>query len=77
MADEVAPDQTTFAMITLREFVCKDCGHKVVVHPRLPLHYTPNLCCECYERGEPQRQALSIKIMKKVLDLMHICGVNG
>jgi hypothetical protein len=63
-------------MITLREFVCKGCGHKVVVHPCLPYDYTPNLCCECWEHGEPKRQAETVRIVIKTLELLRLCGVR-
>jgi hypothetical protein len=33
----------------LREFVCKQCEHKVVVHPNYPKDRLPNLCMQCYE----------------------------
>jgi hypothetical protein len=61
-------------VITLREFVCKECGHKVVVHPRLPLDYTPNICCECYEHGQPKRRDAEARIFNKAVEIMRLCG---
>ncbi len=34
----------------LREFVCKHCGHKVVVNPKLPPDANPNCCTPCWEK---------------------------
>lgn len=45
------------ALPDLREFQCKECGHIVVVHPDLPADYTPSICCQCWNAGEPERQA--------------------
>lgn len=33
----------------VREFECVQCGHKVVVNPRLPKDYTPSVCTPCWE----------------------------
>lgn len=40
----------------LREFVCVECRHTVVVNPNLPPDYEPKMCMDCYERIEAPRQ---------------------
>jgi hypothetical protein len=34
----------------LREFVCKYCGHTVVVHPNYLKDELPNWCKQCWEQ---------------------------
>jgi hypothetical protein len=48
---------------TLREFVCKQCGHTVVVKPNLPADYMPNICTPCLEMGESGRQRKMAEMM--------------
>lgn len=36
----------------IMEFVCKHCGHTVVVNPKLPSNYTPNVCTPCWDKIE-------------------------
>jgi hypothetical protein len=33
----------------LREFVCRHCGHKIVVHPDFPPDEVPTCCIHCYD----------------------------
>lgn len=43
-------------MTELREFVCIECGHSVIVNPKLPADYVPNKCTPCWEKEEQGRQ---------------------
>lgn len=55
----------------LREFVCNECGHTVVVNPNLPADYTPTVCCQCYDQVVmPRAELRAQKSMAKLLGLL-------
>jgi hypothetical protein len=54
----------------LREFKCKECGHTVVAHPGIPPDVTPNICMECYSRGELAHQARMAILMLGMMGLL-------
>jgi len=37
-------------MTTIREFVCKYCGHTLVVNPNFPKDELPTTCTPCYDK---------------------------
>lgn len=45
----------------LRTFVCKHCGHEVVVNPKLPPNYTPNVCTPCFDAFERPRHEKAMR----------------
>lgn len=63
-------------MYKLREFVCKECGHKVVVNPKLPEEYTPTVCTPCYENIVlPKLIENEKKIFQKTTALLKTLGL--
>ena len=55
----------------LREFICKHCGHTVVVNPNLPDDYTPAVCKQCYDRIErPKHERFERELITKVQALL-------
>lgn len=54
----------------LREFVCKSCGHKVVVNPNLPADYTPNICTPCFERTSAEARAEIFSGLMEFVELL-------
>jgi hypothetical protein len=60
----------------LREFVCTECGHKVVVNPQLPPDYEPTICCECYDRVvRPKMDVMDRKIAIEMQKLARLLGL--
>lgn len=54
----------------LREFVCKECKHTVVVNPKLPADYKPQICTECYNKIEgPRQQQFMTKLFADIQDI--------
>lgn len=68
------PDGTPYE---LREFVCKNCGHKVVINPALPADYVPNICRECWQRGESQRRAQQSALVGRIGDFLRKIGESS
>jgi DNA-directed RNA polymerase subunit RPC12/RpoP len=64
--------------LKLREFVCKYCGHSVVVRPDLPDDYTPNVCGTCAEnRGLKERQSTALsEILVGAEKLFKLMGIS-
>lgn len=59
----------------LREFVCKKCGHSVVVNPKLPADYTPNVCTPCYNADAPLRRASDVRLMQAFREFFDLVGM--
>ena len=62
----------------LRTFVCKYCGHEVVVKPDLPADYTPNVCTPCYEAQGLARKDAEFKreLFGKMNELFKVFGMD-
>ena len=63
-------------MKELREFVCKHCGHSVVVNPKLPDDYLPNTCTPCWEKiDKPRHDRAMREIFFGLENLLKLCGL--
>ncbi len=62
----------------LREFVCRYCGHTVVVNPKLPPDYTPNVCTPCWNvHCRPEHEKAMAKIGKGLRELFKMMELEG
>ena len=51
----------------LRTFVCKHCGHEVVVNPKLPRDAQPECCAPCWEKVvKPRLDRKGIELMSSL-----------
>lgn len=65
-------------IVELREFVCKHCGHSVVVKPNLPKDYTPNVCSVCWDNiVVPKHEAWKRNIAQKLMELQRLLTGEG
>jgi DNA-directed RNA polymerase subunit RPC12/RpoP len=61
----------------IREFVCDECGHKVVVNPQLPADYTPNICTPCYDKiFKPRHDRKTMELFAKLGEFFKMCSVE-
>ncbi len=62
-------------MLELKEFKCIECGHTVVVNPKLPADYMPTVCMQCWnDIVGPRHKAAEVAIMLKARELLLQCG---